>query len=457
MIRTYGEAVKYIESYIPTPERKHPGDIGIKRMKLLMKELGDPQFQYQTVHVGGTSGKGSTATMIASILATQMNVGLHTSPHLVKVNERISTFGNHKGSDLNKIKGLTPNSPTPISDNEFIRLVNQIRPHIESVSKAQYGKLTYFEITTAMAFLFFATMKVDIAVIEVGMGGRYDATNVLHPLVAVLTNVGHDHTEVLGNTVEEIASEKVGIIQSGIAVVSGVKQSSVKRIVEEVCATQGASFSFAGQDFSSTIRTISQKGSVFDYCGNKTIKNLHLSLLGEHQIENAALAIRAIEKLSVIGYRLSVRNIRLGLYRANIPGRLEIIHRNPTVILDGAHNPDKMRALVRAMKAIFPGVKVSALIAIKKEKNAHDMLRELLPICKCVVCTQYKVKIDVGNIVSYEPADMIKIIHSIDPTVKSSIMYEPRQAYQRVLSEPSSGTVLITGSLYLIGDIRTRI
>jgi dihydrofolate synthase / folylpolyglutamate synthase len=449
MIRTYDEAVKYLERFIPTPDKKHPGDVGLSRMKLLCELLGNPQFMYKTIHVGGTSGKGSTSTIIASILATKFKTGLHTSPHLVKVNERMKVSGiRNKELGIGKIFN-------DIIDEELVELINFFVPFIKRVGESEYGNPTYFEITTAIAFLYFAKQKVDIAVIEVGMGGKFDGTNVVKPVVAVLTNVGLDHTEILGDTVEKIADDKVGIIKSNIQVIAGANQQSVRKIIQEKCKRNNAQLSLLGRDFSFEIKNITEKVCVFDYKGKNELKNLSISLLGAHQIENASLALRVIEKLSVIGYQFSVGQINNGLKQAFIPGRLEIIKRNPLVIVDGAHNPEKVKALCKAMKDIFPHRKIISIVAIKQDKNAKEMITQLLNISTEIIFTQYKLKIDTGDIISYpihELEDMVgQIKHTRFVISKADISKAYLYARERAGDDD---LILITGSLYLMGEFK---
>ncbi len=461
MIKTFNQAVKFIEKYIPSSDKKHPGELGIKRMEYLMELLGNPQLQYPTIHVGGTSGKGSTATIIASILSTKYKVGLHTSPHLVKINERI------KVSSFN-IKHLTFNKEifTDISDKEFINLVNYINPIVDKVEKSNFGAPSYFEIVTAMAFLHFYQQKVDIAVIEVGMGGRFDATNVVKPLVAVLTNVGLDHTEILGDTVEKIAEDKVGIIKSGVKVVSGVNQSTVIHIINaRMQECKNAELSLLGRDFSYKIKSIGEEGSVFDYKGAKLFKDLKLRLLGEYQVENAALAIRAIEVINnpitqltnnpINSQIISEENIRNGLMRTFIPGRLEILSRKPLIILDGAHNPDKMKALVGSIRKIFPKKKVTTIVAIKNDKNAKEMLSQLLEISEKIIFTKFQLTADMGIISSYDPKELLNIARTINKDKTMFIIDNAKEAIiESVKSAKPDDLILITGSLYLVGELK---
>ncbi len=470
MIKTFDKAVKYLEKFVPIPSKKYPGSLGLSRMEYLMQLLGNPERDYPTIHVGGTSGKGSTSTIIASILATKYKVGLHTSPHLVKITERIKIFRKLKTQSSN-VKTTTKNSKLTeqvwdISEREFFDLINYIRPFVEQVGKSELGTPSYFEIVTAMALLYFKAKKVDIAVIEVGMGGKYDATNVIKPIVAVLTNVGLDHTEILGDTVDKIAEDKAGIIKPGIEVVTGVKQVSVIKIINaRMQECENARMSLLDRDFSYHIKSVTEKGSVFDYEGDKLLKDLKLSLLGEYQIENAVIAIRAIEELSNNPINATMKqcnnetikeeDIRLGLMNAFIPGRLEIVSRKPLVILDGAHNPDKMRAMVESVKTIFPNKKVRVIIAIKDDKNAKEMLEILLPICRELIFTGYKIKADQGIVKSYKPRKLLNLFLSIGITCKANVISDPKKSLDLAIKHVNpNDIILVTGSLYLVGVIK---
>jgi len=455
MIKTYKEAVKFLERYIPDPSKKYSGVLGLRRMQKLADLVGNPQWKYPTIHVGGTSGKGSTATIISSILGTKYRVGLNMSPHLVRINERI------------KING------EDISDRDFIDNLNFVIPALEEMERGEYGKPSHFEILTAMAFLYFYKKKVNIAVIEVGLGGRWDATNIIKPSVVVLTNVGLDHVQVLGETVEKIVGDKVGIIKKGVAVVSGVKQDSVIQIVKEKCEEKNVVLSLLNRDFSYKAKKIADEGSVFDYFGEETYKDMELTLIGEHQVENAAIAIRAIECSNVTmkqfsskgrwafgpnneRFYINEQNIREGLKKAFIPGRMEIVRRNPLIILDGAHNADKMRALVRSIRKIFPNKKIVSLVAIKNDKNAKDMLRFLVPISKSIIFTEFRMLKEQGmGIVSYKAKELEEMARSMDN--KKNIFGDKniKSAYEKVLLRvEKNDLILVSGSLYLVGEVR---
>lgn len=439
MIKTFAEAVKFLSRLIPPPDKKFLGKEGFERMEYLVNEIDNPQLKYPTIHVGGTSGKGSTATIIASILATKYKVGLNTSPHLERITERIKI--NNK--EVTKL--------------DFIRLVNQIIPAALKMRKGKFGKPSHFEALTAMAFLYFWKEKVDIAVIEVGLGGKWDGTNVIKPETAVLTNVGLDHTQVLGNTVEKIAADKVGIIKRNIHLITGVRQQSVIHIVEEKCKREEANLSILGKDFSYKIKKMDSEGSVFDYSGEKNYKNLEIRLIGKHQVENAALAIRAIECMNARMHRwkISEENMRNGLRNAFITGRMETVRKNPLVMLDGAHNPDKVKALVSAIKKVFPRKRVICVLAIKNDKDAKKMIAYLSKIGYKFILTKYKLKTDVGDTFSYQPEILAGIIKMIRKHRKIEIIENSLEAVKDAIDKgKKNDLILVTGSLYLVGKVR---
>lgn len=440
MIETKAQAVKFLRGFFPKPEHKFPGSFGLSRMKYLVRILGNPQRSYPTIHVGGTSGKGSTATIIASILSTKYKTGLLTSPHLVSVNERIRINGKD------------------ISDKDFIDLLNMMIPEIEKMEKTEWGNPSYFEILTAIGFLHFKKQKVDLAVIEVGLGGRVDGTNVIQPEVAVITNVGLDHTEILGNTVEKIASEKAGIIKPGIAVITGVVQPSVIKIIKNTATEQSAQLSLLDRDFHYRIKKIDLSGSIFDYISSKRLKNLKLRLLGRHQVINASLALRAVEmlQLKLPEKRLLINANRKGLEEAFIPGRLEIVSRQPLVVLDGAHNPDKIKVAVEAIAEIIPDRMAICVLAIKSDKNAGEMIRQLIPSVDSFILTQFSSHTDLGKTLSYDPYVLQQLIRNENQTIKTYVVSNPRQALKNaLLMSGENDLILCTGSLYLLGEIRS--
>ncbi len=521
-IVTYDQAVKYLENFIgkvifkvdpQSVRRQHP----LERMRILLNLLDYPQNKFQSVLVGGTSGKGSTAYLISHILKTAgYKTGLTISPHLQKVNERLQI--NNKS----------------ISDEAFVKLLNTlILPSIRVMSKMKIGSPSYFEILVAMAFLYFAKEKVDIAVVEVGMGGEFDATNTLFPCVSVLTNVSLDHTNVLGKTIEEIANTKVGIIKSGslpLVVVTGVKQPTVIKIVENKCREVGAKLYRLEKDFNFRIKKERKKGSIFDLTitNGRELKlnDLKLSLLGEYQVENASLAIKTIlelEKFACLptgmGFKFSEEYVRKALSTAFFPGRFEIarINSSPhplndssrpngntreayekvpvipaamisinenketvkrsfrgkvrsqldtkrhTLILDGAHNPTKMRAFLTTLKKLFPKEKKIFIVAFKNDKDIKGMLKEIAKAADYVVGTEFHIKTDTAVSASLDSKSIKSQLLSIKFRGKIFVESDSKKALNRSLKLSTlnqynnTAIIIVTGSLYLVGEIRSML
>jgi dihydrofolate synthase/folylpolyglutamate synthase len=299
---------------------------GLKAITELLSRLGNPQKSYKTITIAGTNGKGSTAAMTASILdSAGYKVGLYTSPHLVDVRERIV---------INAKK---------ISLPEFNRTIAYVKDKIQQ-------PVTYFEFLTAVAFEYFKNQKIDIAILEAGLGGRLDATNVCKPLVSVITNIAFDHTAYLGNTLESITREKAGIIKQNGICVTAAKQKKVLDILENVCLRRRAKLYLLGSD----IKIKKQKDGLLTYQGlYRNIKNLKIPLVGEHQLSNAALALAAIELCGEKGFHIDDQAIHAGLKNTRWEARLEILQSHPLFLLDGAHNPAGIEVLCRSLKNDF--------------------------------------------------------------------------------------------------------
>lgn len=384
-ITSYPELEKYLYSFILHTSLR------LDRIKNLLEKLGNPQDKFQSIVVAGTAGKGSTSTMLASILRENgLKVGLYTSPHLIKLNERFKI--NNKD----------------ISDQELIKFVNNLKKLITDQS--------YFEILTTLAFLWFSKEKIDVAILEVGMGGQWDATNVVNNKISVLTNVGLDHTEFLGKTVTKIAQEKVAILKKNGVMITGVTQPTVKKIVMDYSKRQQAKVIFVKPN------------------------NYQTKLLGEYQKINASLAVAAARQFKP---NISVKK---GLLKAYIPGRLEVI--NKKIILDGAHNPIKMKALVESLKKLYPQKKFVTVIAFKKDKDTNTIIRELSPIVSKFFITKFSLHTDFGP---YQAADPSEIAKSVN--LDYEIIPNPKKALEKAL-KMTNEMVLVTGSLYLVGEIK---
>lgn len=406
----------------------------LERITHLMELINRPDNSYPTIHVGGTSGKGSTATMIATLLHTAgYNVGLHTSPHLQILNERHWLNGR-----------LAPTS-------QLVKVWQQIKPAVEEVRRTSpFGAPSYFEAQFALAMTHFAQEKVDVAVVEVGLGGTLDATNVINSTVAVLTNVGLDHTEILGDTVEKIAADKAGIIKPGQIVVSGCTQPTVQAIVAERCHQEQATLWQLGREFTTT-----EQNGTFNWSGpHHSYTGLALNLPGRFQTLNASVALAAVHALTHQHptFALPESAIRQALTQLNIPGRIETIQENPTVLLDGAHNPDKISASAQLIATLKNGRKIITVLGLKAGKAAADILPHILPLTDQLIVTQFSEK---GLWSPIPAADLATLAHSQAPHLAVQIIPHPLEAITQALAQATPADVIwVTGSLYLVGDIR---
>ncbi|MBI5025957.1 MAG: bifunctional folylpolyglutamate synthase/dihydrofolate synthase [Nitrospirae bacterium] len=340
--------------------------------------LGNPQKNFSSIHIAGTNGKGSTSAMIASILmGCGFKTGLYTSPHLVSFTERM------------KINGL------PISESDVIDMTGYIRKLTSE--RAPDLLPTFFEFVTAMAFYYFSINKIDWAVIETGMGGRLDATNVIIPQVSVITNIGYDHKEFLGDTIREIAAEKAGIIKPGIPVVTAAAQSDSIETIKAAAERQDSPVYLYGKDFSGSITSLDSRHLKFDYHGFRHYSGLTLPLTGRHQLYNASIAIRVCEllmqksvRLATEGLPIHEKNIRMGLKTLRCEGRLEWASKAPDIILDSAHNPEAANALSESIKEIFPEKSIILIAGIMKDKDIDGILRPLSYISDKIILTRPK-------------------------------------------------------------------
>lgn len=393
---------------------------GLAAISELLFRLGNPQNSFQTILIAGTNGKGSTAAMIASILhAAGYETGLYTSPHLVDVRERIN---------INKKR---------ISRQDFRRIVADVK-------KEASGPVTYFEVLTAAAFLYFQRRKVDIAVIEAGLGGRLDATNVCRPLVSVITNIGLDHTAYLGKTLTAIAREKAGIIKQGGICITAAKQKKVLEVLETVCRRNKSGFYRLGKD----LKIKQQEDGLAAYSGlYGNFDNLTVALPGRHQLDNAALAIAALEIAGRKGFPVDNAAIRKGLKNTRWQGRLEVLHRNPLFVVDGAHNPAGINVLWRSLKNDFTYRRLILIFSALADKDYRKMLRKIAPLAELVILTQLQ----------SHRAEPVANIHE----------YVKKMGYKSIITENVSGAVerafnlagkkdmiCAAGSLYLAGELK---
>ncbi len=409
---------------------------GLERIALLLEKLGHPQLAFPSIHITGTNGKTSTARMAASILkAGGRRVGRYTSPHLQSVTERICV------------------DEKPVTEKEFASLLERVIPAVEETDAETGDPLTYFEVTTAMAFLHFARRKVDVGVIEVGLGGRLDATNLVRSPVQVITSVAYDHMDVLGDTLEKIAAEKAGIVKERSVVISAVAHPGALEVVSAACAEKGSELKLYGRDFHLIYQLTygvetERIGQVLGIRGLlREYADLFLPLLGEHQGVNAACAVAACEAFAGSPADLTAEDVAEGLRRVTSPGRLEVVSLHPLVVLDGAHNPDGAARLARVIRNDLDYERLVLVLGILEDKDMRQMLKTLLPLADTVIFTQSREE-------RAAPARRLAAL-AREMGYRGTVVEDIGEAvrFARTLASVTD-MVCITGSLYTVGEAR---
>ena len=398
----------------------------LEHTRELLSMLGNPESKLRFVHVAGTNGKGSVCAMVSSVLRSEgYRTGLFISPHLNRFEERISVDGRL------------------IEGEDVVALVERVKPFVEEMKSKGMGP-TFFEVVTAMALSYFADKNADIVVLEVGLGGRLDATNVVEPVVSVITNVALDHQRLLGNSIREIAGEKAGIVKRDGILVTGAEGNSLD-VIREECAKNNSELLLIGEDIRYEKMNSDNGGQRFRLNGICDYGELRISLLGEHQLFNAAVAVGAIEALRKRGVHVDERSVRRGLEEVTWPGRLEIVRKEPLVILDGAHNPAGIRALKNCMEGFDYG-RLILVIGISKGKDVQGMVQEVSPLADSVIVTRFE-----GN--STEPELIAEEFKSVgmDVVIKNKI---PNAVSHAMDKARDGDLVLITGSLFAVGEAR---
>jgi len=438
--------------------------LDLSNITSLVNRLGNPHLKFRSIHIAGSNGKGSVAAMLQSILfASGYRTGLYTSPHLVDFRERIRI-----GDEL-------------IDKDFIVDFINDLK---EEIDKEGY---TFFEVTTALAFSYFAKNKVDIAVLETGMGGRLDATNIATPLISIITNISLEHTDHLGTTLSQIAFEKAGIIKTEVPTITTVDDPEVLQVIKNVCAERKSPLSVFNTDTrefvafslipphpyplppgereqpciknkcigisknSAESPQVSTEMKIHRFSVDQTVfdfgqyKNLKLSLAGRHQVTNAGLAIFAIEKLKEMGWKIKTKALRSGLKDVNWRGRLEIFRKNPLTLLDVAHNPAGTKALVDALDELFPQKKIIFIFGVMADKDYPSMLKEICRKAKFIVLT----KPDYKRAADPELLEKVLIMEN----KPYETLPQVKQAYIFALKNAKSEDVIcITGSHFTVGE-----
>ena len=423
---TYEQTLDYLGSL-----NRFGINLGLVRIKKLLELMDNPQRRYKTIHVTGTNGKGSTTAILASILQQAgMKTGMYTSPHLVDYTERMVIDGQ------------------PVSREMFAASVEAVKPFVTAMTDSGFEHPTEFEVLTAAAFYCFADAGVEYAVIEVGLGGKLDSTNVITPEISVITNVTLEHTDRCGSTVEEIAGHKAGIIKPAVPLVTGAEGAALAVILDEA-GRKNSAVKVLNREFAVSAIALEAGRQRFSLTeSGRPAEEFVLSLAGRHQIANAALAIEAIRELAVRESRLTEAAIRRGVLAASWPGRFEIFGGQPTVIADGAHNPAGAKVLRQALDEYFPGAGITFILGILKDKDIRGVVEQL------VRKQDYVITVAPDS----ERAAAAEELAALLPEAGAEPASSLEAAFVRALMLAGpDGIVCITGSLYLIGRARTRI
>ncbi|GIF07520.1 bifunctional folylpolyglutamate synthase/dihydrofolate synthase [Actinoplanes siamensis] len=414
----------------------------MQKIRDLMDVLGSPQRAYPAIHLTGTNGKTSTARMIDALLrACGLHTGRYTSPHLETVRERISLDGE------------------PVSEERLVATYQEVAPLAELIDARNTEPLTYFDMTTAMAYAAFADAPVDIAVVEVGLGGEEDATNVIDAGVCVMTPIGLDHTEWLGDTIEDIAWAKAGIIHKGATVITALQTEEAMRPILERCAEMGATLAREGSEFGVVERIQAVGGQVLVLQGlGGVYEEIFLPLFGAHQAQNAALALAAVEAFlgAGPGKQIDIDLIREGFAQVDSPGRLERVRSAPAILLDGAHNPHGMAATVAALEEEFSFRHLVAVLAVFADKDVTGLLDLLEPVVARIVVTQNSSprSMPAGELaqlaIGVFGEDRVTIAENMPDAIEEAVVLAEEDAS----GELSGVGVLITGSVVTVADAR---
>ena len=428
MTLSYAETLDYIygfTDYKVKPQHRYAPDvIDPDRPARLLEALGNPHLDYCTIHIAGTKGKGSTAAICASVLRSGgWRTGLFTSPHLQSFRERIQV-------------GSACIPPEDLAD-----LIEEIRPAVDRVQG-----ITTFEVITILAFLYFNRQQVDVGVVEVGLGGRLDATNVVQPLVTIITTLGFDHTYLLGETLAEIAAEKGGIIKPGVPVVCVPQKAGALAVLKRIAADKEAPLTQVGRDWWFEAENADLEGQSF-YAGaaGKEGKHYSLPLLGEHQLINATAALAALDIVSHTSHlALSQDAKQQGLAKVDWPGRFQILQHRPAVVVDAAHNIDSVRAVRRTLEAIFPGRHCILVFGVTADKDVHAIIQELMPVADKIIVTA------ASHARAARPDDLLRQLeeNGFEATAMPDVLAALTLALD--IAEPED-VICVTGSMFVAG------
>jgi dihydrofolate synthase/folylpolyglutamate synthase len=429
MSNSYKKAIEYIYNL-----NKYGIKLGLKNITYLLSLFDNPHLQTKTIHVAGTNGKGSTAAIISSILqAANYKVGLYTSPHLVHFQERMMINGEF------------------IAKEEVCTLLERMKPAIYKVANTEgYQHPTFFEVITTMAFLYFYEQNVDFSIMEVGLGGRLDATNVCKPIVSVITHLDFDHMDRLGNSLSDIAREKGAIIKQNTAVVSAKQFPKAEEVIKNIASEKEAPLYTYGENFQATLLRSELKGNLFHYAGiYNQLNNIYVPLAGEYQVENASLAIAVAELINQKDFMISEDNIINGVKHSQWPGRFEIVREEPMIILDGAHNPNGASQFIFNLKRLIPDKKIIAILGVFQDKNYPAIIKLIVPqINQLILTMANNPRATPTEILAKEASQYI----SKEKIIETNTVPEAIREALRIAQEKE--VICITGSLYTVGEAK---
>jgi len=425
---TYADAIEFLYGI-----RLFGQKLGLETMRYLLQLMDDPQQSLRFIHIAGTNGKGSVAAMLHAVLAgAGYKAGLYTSPHLVSFCERFQINGQ------------------PIGESEVVRLVEQIKPLLAKVGDhPEFRTPTFFEAVTAIALQYFHEQKVDVVVWETGLGGRLDATNVVTPLVSVVTNVAFDHTQYLGETLRQIATEKCGIIKKGVPVVTASVAEEALAVIRQTTAERACPLTAVGEQVCATRLSEDEHCQRLRLTGTRhEYGPLTIPLLGPHQTLNCATAVVALE---ASGLSVTSSQVHRGLARTRWPGRFQIVGRNPTMVLDGAHNAAASEKLALTLRDHFAGQKLTLIIGVLRDKNYDQMCQILAPLAERIFC------VPVNSERTCDPDQLARWCKAANPAATVDVSRSVSEAYPRARSVDSGNVIVITGSLFLVGEALDRL
>ena len=431
----YQAALDFIYAFVDyetSHQPRSPLNYDLRRMHELLARLGNPHLAASSVHIAGTKGKGSTAAMIAAALtAAGYRTGLYTSPHLIDISERIRVDGRL------------------ISPSELVECVEQLKPEVEAVNTAAtYGKLTTFEVLTALGFMYFAQKRADFQVVEVGLGGRLDATNVIQPEVCAITTLGLDHTDVLGDTLAKIAAEKAGIIKPGVPVVSARQENEADEVIKSFCDRNNALLVRVGRDITYSSRGERDGVQSLEITGRRGVYEVALPLYGRFQQENAAVALGVLEALAERGFKVTPQSIVSGMQNVRWPGRFQVIRTHPEVVIDGAHNPQAAHELRLALGDFLAGKprgRRILVIGMSSDKDYPTVALELGALFDVVIATRSRHPRALA--VDILAAEFSK--HGCEVQTAGSVA----EAMDKALEFSADNSLICaTGSLFIVGE-----